>query len=200
MAIPTFRFDDPPVPLDAPHPATVAIDRERQRLAAATARGVGMPIAGTLYWLGVAALLELLPLRTALFWSYVATGAVFPAGVLLTRAFGGDLFAKSERLTSLGPLMNAMQLFFWPMIIVTGYVAAPWTPFAMATLFASHFLGYAWLYRSRGYAVLAVGVPVACLVAVVVARDPLTATIPLLAAAVYAIASSLLLREVRAGR
>lgn len=200
MAVPTFRFDDPPLPADGPTPLARLLDAERTRVARLTARGVGMPIAGTLYWLGVAALLSALPLRTALLWSYVATGAVFPVGVVLNRWLGGDLFARSDRLTSLALLMNALQLFCWPMIVVVGSVAPAWTPFAMATLFGAHFLGYAWLYRSRAYAVLAVGVTVVCTGAVLVARDPLPTMIPLLTAAVYALASSLLLVEVRAAR
>ena len=177
--------------------ATVAIDAERSRLARATARGLGMPIAGLIYWLVVAYLLRTLPLRSALIWSFFGTGAVFPVGLLITRLVGGDLFAKSERFTSLGMLFNALQLFFWPIIILVWRTAPEWTPFTMATLFGSHFLGYAWLYRSRGYAVLSIGVSGLLTVAVLVARDPLLLQGPLLAAAVYAVAVALLTLEVR---
>lgn len=200
MTSPSFRFDDPPFAAAPALPATTAIDAERARLARATARGVGMPIAGLVFWIVVAVLLRELPLKTALFWSYCATGAVFPLGALLTRALGGDLFAKSERLTPLGMLLNAMQLFFWPVIILLGFVAPLWVPYVMATLFGSHFLGYAWLYRSRGYAVLSVGVSVLLTAAVLYARDPLATTVPLLTAAVYAVAILLLLQERRRER
>lgn len=200
MTSPTFRFDDPPFSAPPVPTVTAAIDAERARLARATVRGVGMPIAGLVFWLAVAVLLRELPLKTALFWSYCATGAVFPLGVLLTRALGGDLFARSETLTPLGMLLNAMQLFFWPVIILLGIVAPLWVPYVMATLFGSHFLGYAWLYRSRGYAVLSVGVSVLLTAAVVYARDPLYTTVPLLTAAVYAVAILFLLQERRRER
>lgn len=195
MAAPSFRFDDPPLAHASLSPITAAIDGERDRLARATARGIGMPMAGFVYWLAVAALLRALPIGPALFWTYVSTGTVFPLGVALTRAFGGDLFAKSETLTPLGLLLNATQFFFWPVIILLGRVAPLWVPFAMATLFGSHFLGYAWLYRSRGYAVLSIGVSVLLTTAVLVARDPLFLTVPLLAAAVYAVAIAILWQE-----
>jgi hypothetical protein len=143
-----------------------------------------MPIAGLLYWLVVAYLLRSLPQRSAILWSFIGTGAVFPVGLLITRLVGGNLFAKSERLTSLGLLFNGLQLFFWPIIVVVWRAEPEWTPFTMATLFGSHFLGYGWLYRSRGYAVL-------------IARDPLYLQVPLLAAAVYAVAVVLLTLEVR---
>jgi hypothetical protein len=199
MSAPTFRFDDPIVVSDH-SPSTKAIDAERARLARATARGIGMPIAGMLFWLVVAALVRTLPLKQALLWTYISTGAVFPVGVLLTRAFGGNLFAKSETLTPLGLLLNATQFFFWPVIILLGFNAPLWVPYVMATLFGSHFLGYAWLYRSRGYAVLSVCVSVLLTAAVLYARDPLATTVPLLTAAVYAVAILLLLQERRRER
>ena len=177
--------------------SAVAIDAERARLAKATARGLGMPIAGLIYWLVVAYLLRTLPPRSAIILSFFGTGAVFPVGVMITRLVGGNLFARSERLTSLGMLFNALQLFFWPIIIVVWRAAPQWTPFTMATLFGSHFLGYAWLYRSRGYAVLSVGVSVVLTASVIVARDPLYLQVPLLTAAVYAVAVALLTLEVR---
>lgn len=199
MSSPTFRFDDP-IPAPQSSHATVAIDAERARLARATARGIGMPIAGLVYWLVVAVLVRELPLKQALLWSYISTGAVFPVGVLFTRLLGGDLFAKSETLTPLGLLLNATQFFFWPVIILLGQVAPLWVPFVMATLFGSHFLGYAWLYRSRGYAVLSVGVSVLLTAAVLIARDPLFTFVPLLAAAVYATAIIFLWQERRDAR
>lgn len=177
--------------------ATAAIDAERERLAQVAARGIGMPIAGMLYWLAVGALVRELPLGRALLWSFIATGAVFPVGALLTKAFGGDLFAKSERFTSLGMTFNALQLLFWPVIIVVFRQAPEWTPYAMCVLFGSHFLGYAWLYRSAGYALLTLGTVLVPTVAVLVAGDARYAQVPLLAAAVYAVAVVQLWRERR---
>lgn len=177
--------------------ATVAIDAERDRLARLTGRGVGMPIAGMLYWIAVSVLVRELPLRSALLWAFIATGAVFPVGALVNRALGGDLFAKSERFTSLGMLFNAAQLFFWPIIVLVYKVAPEWTPYAMCVLFGSHFLGYAWLYRSRGYALLTIGTAVVPTVAVLAAGNALVATVPVLAAAVYAVAVVQLFRERR---
>src|SRR5690242_1571486 len=116
MASPSFRFDDPP--FDAVAPATMAIDAERARLAQATGRGIGMPIAGIFYWIAVALFVRVLPQRSAILASYFATGAVFPLGLLFNRLLGGDLFAKSASLTPLGLLLNFMQLFFWPVIIL----------------------------------------------------------------------------------
>jgi hypothetical protein len=182
-------------PLVDPALVTRAIDFERARLAELTKRGVGMPIAGMLFWIAAAVFVRRWPTNTALLAMFIGTGAVFPIGLAITRAFGGDLFAKSERFQSLGMLFNAAQFFFWPVVILVFRVAPEWTPFTMCVLFGSHFMGYAWLYRSRGYAVLTAGTVVVPCAAVLIAGDALFTMIPLLAAAVYAVAAVVLIRE-----
>jgi hypothetical protein len=70
----------------------------------------------------------------------------------------------------------------------------------MGVLFGSHFLPYAWLYRSRGYGFLAIGTTVALCAAVLVTRAPLYANVPLIAAACYAVAIVLLWMETNPNR
>lgn len=165
----------------------IDIDHERDRLAFLTRKGVGMPVAGLLYWLSVAVLVRTLPERSALVIAFAATGAVFPIGALLTRLVGGDLFVKSPTFTSLGLQLAAIQLFYWPIIILVFREIPEWTPFAMAVLFSSHFLPYWWLYRSKAYAALAVLTTTACVAAVLFVGSPLFTVIPLVAAACYAV-------------
>ena len=169
---------------------------ERDRLSLLTRKGIGMPVAGLIYWLAVALILRRFHLQTGLVISFFATGAVFPLGALLTRIMGGDLFAKSAVLTPLGLQLAAVQLFYWPIIVLIFRHLPEWTPFAMAVLFGSHFLAYGWLYRSPAYAVLAGLTTVAVTVAVLATQRPLFAEIPLIAAGCYAVACVLLAREV----
>jgi formate/nitrite transporter FocA (FNT family) len=173
-----------------------AFDTERERLARLTKKGIGMPAAGLLFWLGVAVLLRIRTQQSALVLSFFLTGAVFPIGAGFTRLLGGDVFAKSRTLTPLGLLLAAVQLFYWPVIIIVFMRAPEWVPLAMAMLFGSHFLPYAWLYRSRAYAFLAVSVVVVLSVAALVSRSPLVLSAPLLTASCYAVAIGLLWREV----
>src|SRR6188474_1865168 len=72
----------------------------------------------------------------------LTAGLVFPVGVALTRAAGGDLFTKSAGLTPLGLMLAALQIFFWPIIVLVYALSPEWTPWAMAILFGSHFLPY----------------------------------------------------------
>jgi hypothetical protein len=178
----------------------IDIDRERDRLAFLTRKGIGMPVAGLLYWLTFAVLVRSLPERSALVIAFAATGAVFPIGALLTRLVGGDLFVKSPTFTSLGLQLAAIQLFYWPIIILVFRTIPEWTPFVMAVLFSSHFLPYWWLYRSRGNATLAVLTTAACITAVLFTGSSLFTNIPLIAAGCYAVGIAALGAEVAALR
>ena len=174
-------------------PATAFADlpelrAEQTRLMRATRMGLGMPIAGMIYWLVYAGLLAQFKLQGAVYLAFYATGLVFPLGIGLTRLLGGDLFAKSPALTPLGLQLAAVQLFYWPVIALLASIAPAWTPYAMAVLFGSHFLPYGWLYRSRGYMLLAILTTAVTTVTVLVARGPVPHVIPLVAAASYLVA------------
>lgn len=181
-----------------PSDFVTTFDAERNRLIALTQRGIGMPVAGMLFWLGVAWLVRHFPLGQAVFFSFFLTGIVFPIGVGITRLAGGDLFAKSQRLTSLGMLLAALQLFYWPIIFLVAHLNGAWTPWAMAVLFGSHFLPYAWLYRSRAFAFLTISVTVSLSALALITGDPMPTMVPLITAACYAIAVVWMWRENRA--
>ena len=181
--------DDPTLP---------EFQAERLRMCVATAKGIGMPIAGMLYWIAVAVVLRSsLPMSTALVLCFVLTGPVFPIGYVLTRAMGGDLFAKSTTLTPIGLQLAALQLFFWPVVVVVYRNAPEWVPFTLAVLFGSHFLPYGWMYRSIGYPFLALSLAVVMSVGALVSGGPMFLTVPLLAAGCYAVAVGILWLEIR---
>jgi formate/nitrite transporter FocA (FNT family) len=173
-----------------------AFDAERDDLARRTLKGIGMPVAGMLYWIGATFVLRAFPQKTALVVCFAMTGAVFPLGAALTRVMGGDLFAKSRSLTPLGIQLAAVQLFYWPVIIVVFRQAPEWTPYTLAVLFGSHFLPYGWLYASRAYALLAALVAVTLSAAVLYTGSPMYFTAPVVAAACYVVAITFLWREV----
>lgn len=175
----------------------MTIDEARADLAARTCRGMGMPLAGLLYWVAVSILVQALPVKTALLIAFFATGAVFPVGLMFTRMMGADLINKGHVLNGLGGIMNAVQAFYWPILILVFIVAPPWTLFTMTVLFCSHFLGYGWLYQSRGYVFLAIAGPVAAIVMALVMGEGTHLALPPVVAAVYAIASVMLFAETR---
>lgn len=164
------------------------LDTLRDEIARITRRGIGMPIAGTVFWLAFALLGASLPPRGASLLAFVATGAVFPLGWALTRALGGDLFAKGHPLNGLGGMLNAVQFCYWPVLVAVYFTRPELVPFTMATLFGSHFLPYGWFYRSRGYLGLGLGVPLVATALQLAAPAHAFVAIPLAVAAVYALA------------
>jgi len=174
-----------------------AITAEQLRLSILTRKGIGMPMAGLLYWVVVGFVLRRFEPGPGLVYCFVLTGPVFPIGYGLTRAMGGDLFAKSRTLTPLGLQLAALQLFYWPILILVYHSARAWTPWAMALLFGSHFLPYMWLYRSRAYGFLATSVAVVLTLSALGTRDPMYDLVPWIVAACYAMAVVLLWIEVR---
>lgn len=174
-----------------------ALDTLRDGIARITRRGIGMPIAGLFYWLAVAALGASLPPQRAALCAFFATGAVFPLGWALTRALGGDLFARGHPLNGLGGTLNAVQFCYWPVLIAVYFVRPELVPFTMGTLFGSHFLPYGWFYRSRGYTVLGIGAPAVALGLQLAASAHAWVAIPLAVTAMYALAVAMLLAENR---
>jgi hypothetical protein len=172
------------------------LDQMRSDLARRTRRGIGMPLTGALWWLGLAALGSSFPARTANLVAFFATGAVFPIGWLLTRACGGDLMARSP-LTALGMQLNFVQFAYWPVLIAVHYAQPQLVPFTFAVLFGSHFMPYGWYYRSAGYLLLGIGAPLAATLMQIFAPQASHGGLPLALAAVHLLAVARLAFENR---
>ncbi len=177
----------PALPMRDPHAARV-LDDLRDEAARITQRGIGMPIAGTLFWLAFAALGWFQPPKTAALLSFFATGVVFPLGWWFTHLAGGDLMAKGHPLNGLGGLLNGVQFFYWPVLILVYALAPAYVPFAFGVLFGSHFLPYGWLYKSAGYTGLGIGAPVTALAVQLAFPGHVAWLLPLAVAAAYVIA------------
>jgi hypothetical protein len=134
---------------------------DREGFAAVTRKGVGLPIAGVAFWVAASGVFYLVSPKLAGLVVMLATGLVFPLGIVISRLLKGDVLAKQPPLSDLGGILAAVQLFDWPIIILCYVLLPVWLPFVLAVLFGSHFLPYGWLYQSRGYYFLGIAVPAA---------------------------------------
>lgn len=178
------------------------IDLARDELAQRTQRGLGMPLAGLLFWLAMAALgaFSGWSPKTLALAMFFGTGAVFPLGWALTRMIGGDLMAKHPQLTPLGMTLNFIQFAYWPALLVM-YAREPMlVPLLMGTLFGSHFIPYGWFYRSRGYTVLGIGCVAGTTLVQLASPQQVFTMIPLACAASYALGALLVTTENRRTR
>ena len=176
-------------------PAMNQIDAMRDELAAITKRGIGMPMAGMVYWIAMAATGAVLPPHNAALLMFIATGLVFPLGWWLTHLSGGNLMHKGHALSSLGMILNFVQLAYWPIVIAIFKHEPMLVPLALGSLFGSHFLPYGWFYRSRGYLTLGISAPIVATLLQLASPTRAFVVIPLGMAACYAVAIALLWRE-----
>lgn len=171
------------------------IDALRDELAAITRRGIGMPIAGMVYWMAMAASGAALTPHNAALTMFIGTGAVFPLGWWLTTLAGGNLMHKGHPLTSLGMTLNFVQFAYWPLVVFVFKADPMLVPLALGSLFGSHFLPYGWFYRSRGYTTLGISAPIVATLLQLAAPARAFVLIPLGMAACYAVAIAMLHRE-----
>jgi hypothetical protein len=171
-----------------------ALDTLRADAARVAKRGVGMPMAGMVFWLASAAFGVWFNPKQAAFLMFIATGMVFPLGLLFSKLIQSDIMAKSP-LSGLGMVLNFVQLFYWPVIILVSWLDARYVPFVFAVLFGSHFLPYGWFYRSRGYYTLGIFGPLASLIVQIAKPELGRISVPLTMFAVSAVAVAMVWRE-----
>jgi len=171
---------------------------DRVGFAAVTKKGVGLPVAGTAFWIAASVVFYLVPPALAGLIVMVATGLVFPLGILISRLLKGDVLAKRPPLSDLGGILAAVQLSYWPIIVLCYLVFPVWLPFVLAVLFGSHFLPYGWLYQSRGYYFLGIAVPVVAVVVALLGPSVSHAFTAPATAAIYLVACVIVLKEVAA--
>ena len=75
---------------------------DRQGFSAITKKGIGLPIAGTVFWIAASWVFYLVPFKLGGMVVMVATGLVFPLGILVSRLLKGDVMAKQPPLSDLG--------------------------------------------------------------------------------------------------
>lgn len=80
--------------------------------------GFPIPMAGTLYWLAVAALSQFFEPSEQLFYSFVASGMIFPVALLFAAIFRNNFMKDKGAATSVLLPAFISMLLFWPMVIV----------------------------------------------------------------------------------
>jgi hypothetical protein len=160
-------------------------------------RGYPILISAAGFFALVAALGQLLPLRTlGLAWIF-GMMVIFPVGVALGWILHARVITTDNPLGNLGGLVAGTQAFFIPVFIVIYQFVPQYLPLAVGLLGGAHFLPYAWIYRSRAYIFVTVGT---CSLALVLGTTFLSAAytgVPIGMAAVFAVAVFWIISENR---
>ena len=121
--------------------------------------------------------------------------SIFPFGILLSKLLGVNILASGNPLGTLGGLVAAPQAFFIPVFIIV-YMHIPlYLPFTIGLLGGSHFLPYMWIYRSKAYLFVTLGM---CLSALIIGGyfvNQAFIFVPIAVSLVFGIGVFLILRE-----
>jgi hypothetical protein len=85
-------------------------------------------------------------------------GLIFPLGLLLGKLLGVNILATGNPLATLGGIVAAPQAFFIPVFIIVYMNIPEYLPFTIGLLGGSHFLPYMWIYKSKAYLYVTLGV------------------------------------------
>ncbi|MGD6967336.1 DUF7010 family protein [Rossellomorea vietnamensis] len=121
-------------------------------------KGYPILLAGAIVFFLFALLSFFLPMEAVqLIWIF-GLGAIFPLGLLLSKLVGANFFASKNALAALGGIVAFPQAFFIPVFILVHSHIPQYLPFTIGVLAGSHFLPYMWIYKSKAYLVVTLGV------------------------------------------
>ena len=163
-------------------------------------RGYPILISASGFFVVIAALSGVLPMHVlGLVWLF-GMMIIFPSGVAIGHLLGVRVISTDSPLGTLGGLVSGVQGFYIPVFIVIYQFVPPYLPLAVGLLGGSHFLPYAWIYRSRAYWFVTLGTCLSALLFGIGFVSTAYMTVPLSVAAVFAIGVLWILAENRSDR
>jgi hypothetical protein len=169
----------------------------QDRIIKSAKRGYPILVSAAVFFALIAALGPLLPQRTlGLAWIF-GMMLIFPFGVALGRGLKAPVISTDNPLGTLGGLLAGTQGFFIPVFIVVYQFVPQYLPLTVGLLGGAHFLPYAWIYRSRAYVFVTVGICLSALVLGTTFVSTAYTVVPIGMAAVFAVAVVWILNENR---
>ncbi len=121
--------------------AALRADYDRQ-----AGRSLAMPIAGAIYWAAVAVAGWLLPLRPAILFTLIGSGAIMPLGALIARWRGERLFGNTNPFARLMGLSTLMVNLLWPVhIVLIVHDAVDVFPLSLGIAVGLHWIVFSWI-------------------------------------------------------
>lgn len=121
-------------------------------------RGIAFIGAGVIVWSVFAMLGAVLPEKIRPFIYLFGAGVQFPSGILAATLLKHDWQSKGNPFGGLAGLIGGLQILFAPIVIMTWAKHPELLPWYLGVLVGAHFLPFVWLYNSRAYLFLSVGV------------------------------------------
>jgi Family of unknown function (DUF7010) len=137
------------------------------------------------------------PMETVyLIWIF-GLAVIFPFGIVLSKVLGVNILATGNPLGTLGGIVAASQAFYIPVFIIVYMYIPAYLPFTMGLLGGSHFLPYMWIYKSKAYLFVTLGVCISSFIIGGFFVDLAFTLVPLAIFLVYSVAVLLILKELK---
>ena len=124
-------------------------------------------------------------------------GVIFPFGILISKLLGVNILTTGNPLGTLGGIVAAPQAFYIPVFIIVYMHIPSYLPFTIGLLGGSEFLPYMWIYRSKAYLFVTLGVCLSSLIIGGFFVDHAFYFVPLAISLIYGIGVLLILRELK---
>ncbi len=118
--------------------------------------GINFIVAATFCW-GLIAVIWVntgTPMQQALF-TFFAVSPMMPLAWILSKLLKTTWIVKDNPLNSLGLWLNLAQLFYFPFVFIAFNQNPEHMPMALAIITGAHLFPYAWLYKTKAYAIMA---------------------------------------------
>lgn len=160
-------------------------------------KGYPILLSGSIVFLIFTFLPLIFPMETVyLIWIF-GLSVIFPFGILLSKLLGVNILATGNPLATLGGIVAAPQAFFIPVFIIVYMHIPTYLPFTIGLLGGSHFLPYMWIYRSKAYLFVTLGVCFSSLIIGGFFVDQAFIFVPIAISLGYGIGVLLILRELK---
>lgn len=160
-------------------------------------KGYPILLSGSIVFLLFTFLPIIFPMETVyLIWIF-GLSVIFPLGILLGKVLSVNLLSKGNPLGSLGGTVAAPQAFFIPVFIIVYMYIPAYLPFTIGLLGGAHFLPYMWIYRSKAYLFVTLGVCLSSLIIGGYFVDQAFTLVPLAIFIVFGSGVLLILKELK---
>lgn len=160
-------------------------------------KGFPLLLSGAAVFLIYALINLMLPIEAVRLIWILGLGVIFPIGILISKILGVNLLSTENPLGTLGGLVAAPQAFYIPVYIIVYMKIPEYLPFTIGLLAGSHFLPYMWIYKSKAYLFVTLGICFSALILGGFFVDHAFTLVPLAISIVYGIGALLILRELK---
>ena len=122
---------------------------ERRRYSAESGGGVSLPVAGAIYWAGLAIAGAYMDATN---WAYAAaafSGAIFPLGILLQGVFKSPFMKAKSPLSGVTTAAIVAINLLWPIHMIVIWTAPQAAPLTLAIGMSLHWPIIGWGYASK---------------------------------------------------